>query len=111
MTENPIPPECRLASCLYRLGRGDYYHTISELTGLGTVTVCNITLEVSKAIVKELWVKTVVKHFPKTQQDFEDKMALMDEKWQFPYTFGAGDDCHLLIKWPPGGIRSSKGIS
>ena len=52
LTEDRIPPECRLAICLFRLGRGDYYHTISELTGLGTATVCNITLEVSKAIVK-----------------------------------------------------------
>ena len=108
LTEDPIPPECRLAICLFRLGRGDYYHTISELTGLGTATVCNITLEVSKAIVKELWDKTVVKHFPKTQQDFEDKMALMDEEWQFPYAFGAVDGCHLPIKCPPGGSEAAK---
>ena len=111
LTEDPILPECRLAICLFRLGRGDYYHTISKLTGLGTATVCNITLEVSKAIVKELWDKTVVKHFPKTQQDFEDKMALMNEERQFPYALGAVDGCHLPIKCPPVGIRSSQGIS
>ena len=25
VTEIPVSPECRLAICLYRLGRGDYY--------------------------------------------------------------------------------------
>ena len=38
VTELPISPEVRLAVCFYRLGRGDYLHTISELTGLGTST-------------------------------------------------------------------------
>ena len=42
ITEDVISPEFRLAVCLYRLGRGDYYYTISELTGLGTSTVCEI---------------------------------------------------------------------
>ena len=32
--EEPISPESRLAACLYRLGRGDYLYTISELTAL-----------------------------------------------------------------------------
>ena len=35
ITEVPISPECRLAICLYRLGRGDYYYTISEMVGVG----------------------------------------------------------------------------
>ena len=34
VTEDPIYPELRLAICLYRLGRGDYFYTIAEMTGL-----------------------------------------------------------------------------
>ena len=32
---DPIPPAFRLAVCLYRLARGDYFYTIAEMTGLG----------------------------------------------------------------------------
>ena len=107
LTEDPITPEYRLAICLLRLGRGDY-HTILELTGLGTATDCNITLEVSQALVKWLWDKTVAINFPKTELEFKEKMALMDEEWQFPYAFGAVDGCHLPIKCPPGGSEAAK---
>lgn len=30
ITEDPVSPECRLALCLYRLGRGDYFCTIAD---------------------------------------------------------------------------------
>ena len=33
LTEDPISPDERLAICLYRLGRGDYYYTIAEMVG------------------------------------------------------------------------------
>ena len=33
VTEEPVSPECRLAICLYRLGRADYLSTIAEMTG------------------------------------------------------------------------------
>ena len=59
LTEDPMPVELRLAVCLYRLGRGDHIHTISELVALGKSTVCNIVLEVSAAIVEMLWEDTV----------------------------------------------------
>ena len=52
MTEEPISPEFRLAICLYRLGRGDYLFTISEMTGYGAATCCKIVIEVSNAILK-----------------------------------------------------------
>ena len=102
LTEDSIQPECKLATCLFRLGRGDYYHTISELTRLSTATVCNITLEFSQTIVKRLWDKAVAIHFPKTKIEFEEKMAFMDEEWQFPYAIGVIDGCHLPMKCSPG---------
>ncbi len=42
VTEDLISTEQRLAVCLYRFGRGDYFYTISQMTGLGTSTVCKI---------------------------------------------------------------------
>ena len=54
LTEIPLSPELRLGICLYRLGRGDYLHTISELSGYGTSTLCTVVLEVLKAIVNQL---------------------------------------------------------
>ena len=68
LCETPISPEERLGICLYCLGHGDYYQTISELTGCGIVTVRNIAQEVSNLIVIKLWKKFVV--FPKTDEEF-----------------------------------------
>ncbi|CAH3107081.1 unnamed protein product, partial [Pocillopora meandrina] len=34
ITEEPISLEGRLAICLYRLARGDYYFTIAEMAGI-----------------------------------------------------------------------------
>ena len=34
VNEQPISAECRLIICLYCLGRGDYYYTISDMSGL-----------------------------------------------------------------------------
>ena len=52
--EEPISPQERLGICLYRLSRGDYYHTIAEMTGRGLTTVQCITQEVCKGIVSNL---------------------------------------------------------
>ena len=50
--EEPISPQERLGICLYRLSRGDYYHTIADMTGRGLTTVQCITQEVCKVICK-----------------------------------------------------------
>ena len=78
MAEDPISHECRLAIFLYRLGRGDYYYIISEMTRYRVVTVCSIVVEVSKSIVTNLWGEAVAKHFPKTEAQFKDKLEEMD---------------------------------
>ena len=54
LTEEPISPEERLGICLYRLGRGDYFFTISEMTGRGLSTVSSIVKEVSELLVEQL---------------------------------------------------------
>ena len=51
LNERPLSPDFRLAICLYKLSRGDYYFTISELTGVGKATVCVIVTKVCTAIV------------------------------------------------------------
>ena len=55
LTEDPISPDERLAICLYRLGRGDYYYTIAEMVGRGVSTVSSIVEEVLKVLVNHLW--------------------------------------------------------
>ena len=70
VTEDPVSPEYRLALCLYRLGRGDYFYTIAEMAGLGVSTVCTIVDDVTQAIVNNLWSDCVTKHLPKTEDDF-----------------------------------------
>ncbi|XP_046854710.1 protein ALP1-like [Xenia sp. Carnegie-2017] len=108
IVEEPLPPEVRLAVCLYRLGRGTYYYTIAELTGLGVSTVCSITDEVCKAIVEQLWDELVKQLMPQSEQDFKDSMIDMEHFWQFPCCWAALDGCHISIKCPPGGQEANK---
>ena len=108
VTEDPISPELRLAVCLYRLGRGDYFYTIAEMTGLGVSTVSTIVQEVTQAIVDCMWSESISKHMPKSEADFKDKIIDMEELWQFPCCWGAIDGCHIPIKCPPGGLQSCK---
>ena len=106
--EEPVHPMTRLAVCLYRLARGDYLHTIGELVGLGTSTVSVIVQEVCSAIVNRSWKPFVEKNMPKTLQEIKENMATFDELWQFPFSFGAVDGCHLPMKCPKGGLESAK---
>ncbi|XP_015770172.1 PREDICTED: uncharacterized protein LOC107348634 [Acropora digitifera] len=108
ISKEPISLECRLAICLYRLARGDYYYTISEMTRLGVSTVCTIVNEVTKAIVENVWDECVNKHMPKSEEDFKKKMIDMEQFWQFPYSWAAMDGCHIPIKCPPGVPESRK---
>ena len=75
--EDPIPPDTRLAICLYRLGRGDYYFTIAEMFGVGVSTVAAITEDVREVIVNNLWKDSVVNHFPKNAQAFLEFFVLV----------------------------------
>ncbi len=109
ITEVPISPECRLAICLYRLGRGEYLYTIAELFGIGVSTVHNIVIEVSLAIVKNLWKSAVMDIFPSNSDQITAKIIDMEQLWQFPCAWGAVDGCHLPIVCPNGGQESRKG--
>ena len=55
LCEEPISPEFHLGLCLYILGRGDYFYTISELSGLASCPVSTIVSEVNEDIVSLLW--------------------------------------------------------
>ncbi|CAB3995080.1 Hypothetical predicted protein [Paramuricea clavata] len=108
VVEEPVEPAFRLAICLYRLGRGTYYHTISELCGLGLSTVATITREVSEAIVEVLWDESVNKYMPNSEDTFHNKILDMEEMWQFPCCWAAIDGCHIPLKCPPGGMEACK---
>lgn len=71
--EEPITPECRLAIGLYRLSRGDYFFTISEMVGLGVSTVCTITKEVTIAIVENMWEQSVNRHMAEKRRGIQEK--------------------------------------
>ena len=106
--EDPISPACRLAICLHRLARGDYFYTISELFGFGRSTVSVVVNEVTQAIIETLWDAHVSKHFPRGKQQFEEKMLDMEELWQFPCSLDAIDGCHIPLKCPDGGLAVCK---
>ena len=108
LAEDPIAPERRLALCLYRLGRGDYYYTIAEMVGLGVSTICSIVQEVCRALVENLWTDTISALMPKSEEEFREKILDMEEMWQFPCCLSAIDGCHIPIKCPPGGQEASK---
>ena len=108
VVEAPINPDQRLAICLYRLARGDYLYTIGDMVGLAESTACRIVVEVCTAIIEELWSETVDTHFPKTNDEFKEKLLDMDAEWQFPYAFAAIDGSHLPIKCTSGAQEAMK---
>ena len=108
ISEDPVSPECRLGICLYRLGRGDYFYTIAEMVGLGRSTVSTIVGEVTEAIVTCMWKECVTAYMPVTEENFKKKILDMEEFWQFPFSWGAVDGCHIPIKCPAGGAESMK---
>ena len=101
ITEDAIPPECRLGVCLYRLGRGDYYYTLAELSGLGEATICLIVIDVCQILVNTFWEEEISNLFPQNQEELNRAMELMDEEWQFPCAYPAIDGCHIHIRYPP----------
>ena len=106
--EEPIPPVLRLAICLYRLSRGDYFYTIAEMSGLGVSTISSICQEVCQVLVDHLWNENVSSHMPQTEEEFKQKILDMEEFWQFPCCWTALDGCHIPMKCPPGGLQSCK---
>ena len=108
VAEEPIPPAFRLAVCLYRLARGDYFYTIAEMTDLGNSTVCGIVSEVTKAIINNLWSDQVLRHFPRNEEEFREKILDMEELRQFPCSWAAIDGCHIPLKCPTGGLQANK---
>ena len=77
VNEEPISPECRLGICLYRLDRGDYYYTISEMSGLGVSTIQGIVSQVSQGIVENLWNDSAANLTPVSEEDYKQLMENM----------------------------------
>ena len=79
----PIIPEKRLGICLYRLARGDYLSTVAEMAGLAESTVCKIVMKVCNAIIENLSTDAVDRHFPKSVDDFRNKLQKMECEKQY----------------------------
>ena len=83
-------------------------YTVAEMAGLAESTVCKIVIEVCNAIIEKLWTDPVDRHFPKSVDDFRNKLQEMECEWQYKYAFAAIDGWHCPIKCPSGGIESIK---
>ena len=79
-------------------------YTVTEMTGLAGSTVCKIVMEVCNAIIENLWTDAGDKHFPKSVDDFSNKLQEMECEWQYKYAFAAIDGSHCLA----GGAESMK---
>ena len=108
VTEEPIPPDFRLAITIFRLSRGDYLFTIEEMCGLQKSTVCMIVNESCSVIINTFWDESVKKHFLTSEDEIRHVMGKFGEEWQFPYAFAAVDGSHLPIKCPNGGAQVMK---
>ena len=78
------------------------------MTVLGVSPGCAICKEVTRAIVENMWVDSVSKHMPKSEEGFKKNILDMKEIWQFRYRWAAIDGCHIPIKCPAGGLKSCK---
>ena len=82
--ETPIPPDMRLAICIYKLTRGDYNYTIAEMVGVAESTVCQIIIGLCKAIAETPWEVPVESRFPESKEEFQGFMITMGSEWQLP---------------------------
>ena len=78
------------------------------MAGLTESIVCKIVTEVRNAILENLWTYAVDRHFPKSVDDFHNKLQEMECVWQFKYALAAIDGSHCLINFPAGEAESMK---
>lgn len=65
---------------MYGLGRGDYYYTVSQITGFGVPTASSINQDISQAIITSMWPQCITHHFPQDDdQVTEEKMLDFEE--------------------------------
>ena len=72
---------------------------------MGKCLQCNL---VCNAILENHWTDPVNRHFPKSVDDFHNKLHEMECEWQFKYAFAVIDQSHCPITCPAGGIESMK---
>ena len=77
----------RLAICIYKLTRVDFNYTIAEMAGVAESTVCQIIIDVCRAIAETLWEESVESHFPESKEEFQEFMITTESKWQFHMPF------------------------
>ncbi|KAM7431033.1 hypothetical protein ABFA07_018335 [Porites harrisoni] len=92
-----IPPEKRLAVCLWHLATGEDLRSLSWRFDIGKSTACVIINEVCQAIVCNL-LPSYVK-WP-TGQRLEESVSSFFTKWNFPQCVGAIDGTHIEIVAP-----------
>lgn len=82
VVEGPVEPALRLDIGHYRLGRGTLSHYIRTMCSWLS-RVAAIAKEESEAIVEILWVESVSKYMPNSENTFRDKIIDMKQMWQW----------------------------
>ena len=108
VTELTICPEMRLAICLYKLARGDYYYTIGKMAGTAQSTICRIAIKVSELITEMMWESILKIFFLNTLEEFKTAMVDMESEWQFPFAFLGIDRSYLPTLCPKAGSEAIK---
>ncbi|XP_028297768.1 protein ANTAGONIST OF LIKE HETEROCHROMATIN PROTEIN 1-like [Gouania willdenowi] len=93
----PVPPELKVALCLWRLATNVEFRSISHLFGVGLSTACSIVQEVVTAInclMKDQYIRTP------SEADFRNIVHGFRDKWKFPQVVGAIDATHISIRAP-----------
>ena len=73
----------RLATCLYKLKKGNYHNNIKEMASIAQSAVCCIVIEVSELIIEMMWEEHVEKIFPNTVEELKTVVLDMEFEWQF----------------------------
>ena len=74
--EDPIPPDMRLAICLYRLGHGDHYFTIAEMFRVGVSTVAGLLRMYVRPLQTIFGVTVLLPIFPRMNKLLEKRCLI-----------------------------------
>ena len=67
-----------------------------------------IVIDACNAIIENLWTDALGRHFPKSADDFRNKLQEMECEWQYKYAFAAIEGSHCPINCLAGGAKSMK---
>ncbi|XP_059099247.1 uncharacterized protein LOC131893283 [Tigriopus californicus] len=92
----PIPPRVRLQVALRYLTSGCSFKVLEEAFRISSKAIALIVPQVCDAIWQEFAEEEI--RSPQTQQEWLEKAKVFDSKWNYPFSLGALDGKHCLVK-------------